>query len=306
LIIAFVGFCLGLATLIGFLGNAWWVFDLFASFRHQLAVGLILCGLALSLAKWRKSAVAVGLLAAVNIVTIVPFFIGPSRPDTADLRILSFNILASNRRFDDVVAFIRDSDADVVILHEVTSRWERVMEEAAAIYPDFDYEITETRAGGDLFGTLALTPTGAEVQSFGFGENDPRAIQILLPDGVAILGIHPLSPYTEFRAGRNDQQLEFAASWALAQDGPTVLVGDFNATPWSYPFRRLVATADLSNSMEGFGLELSYPADSNPLVRIPIDHLLYSDELAVVDRRLGPRLGSDHLSLTVDLALVGS
>lgn len=84
------------------------------------------------------------------------------------------------------------------------------------------------------------------------------------------------------------------------------MVGDFNATPWSYPFRRLMASTDLSNSALGFGLDLSYPADGNPLVRVPIDHLLFSDGLAVVDRRLGPAMGSDHFPLTVDLAFTAA
>ena len=104
------------------------------------------------------------------------------------------------------------------------------------------------------------------MESFGFGLTDPRAIEILLPDGVAMLAVHPLSPSSEFRAEQNDRQLQFAADWAADQDGPTIVVGDFNATPWSYPFRRLMSSTDLSNSARGFGLDLSYPADGNPLL----------------------------------------
>ena len=83
-------------------------------------------------------------------------------------------------------------------------------------------------------------------------------------------------------------------------------MGDFNATPWSFPFRRLLSSTDLSNSARGYGLDLSYPANGNLLVRVPIDHLLFSGGLAVVDRRLGPAMGSDHFPLTVDLALVAA
>jgi endonuclease/exonuclease/phosphatase (EEP) superfamily protein YafD len=38
-------------------------------------------------------------------------------------------------------------------------------------------------------------------------------------------------------------------------------------------------------------------------MRVPIDHLLHSDTLSVVDRRLGPAMGSDHFPLIVDLQL---
>jgi endonuclease/exonuclease/phosphatase (EEP) superfamily protein YafD len=306
LIVSFVGYCLGLVTVAGFFGGSWWVLDLLAGFRHQLAIALMVCALVAAFARWRKTAVAIGLLGAVNLALVVPLYIGPSRPQTGELRIVSFNVLASNRSFADVVDFIRGSEADVVVLHEVTRRWEQEIEEAAATFDDWPYEITEARARGDLFGSMVLVESGAAVESFGFALTDPRAIEILLPDGVALLAIHPLSPSSEFRALQNDRQFLFATDWAAGQDGPAIVVGDFNATPWSYPFRRLLSTADLSNSARGFGLDLSYPADGNPLIRVPIDHLLFSEGLAVVDRWLGPAMGSDHFPLTVDLALVAT
>ena len=304
LIVSFVGYCLGVVTVAGFFGGSWWVLDLLAGFRHQLAVALAFCALVAAFARWRRTAVVIGVLAAVNLALVMPLYIGPSRPETGELRVLSFNVLGSNRRYAEVVDFIRASSADVVVLHEVTRRWEDAIEEAAATFDDWAYEVTEARGRGDLFGSMVLVHGGAAVESFGFALTDPRAIEILLPDGVAVLAIHPLSPSSEFRARQNDRQLLFAAEWAAGQDGPTIVVGDFNATPWSFPFRRLVASTDLSNSARGFGLDLSYPADGNPFVRVPIDHLLFSDDLAVVDRRLGPAMGSDHFPLTVDLALL--
>ena len=306
LIVALVGYCLGVATVAGFFGGSWWVLDLLAGFRHQLAVGLVVCALLAGFARWKRTSVAIGLLAAVNLALVVPLYIGPSRPEAAELRVLSFNVLASNRRYGEVVDFIRDSAADLVVLHEVTRGWEQAVEEAAATFDDWPYEITRARGRGDLFGSMVLVEAGAAVRSFGFALTDPRAIEILLPDGVALLAIHPLSPSSEFRARQNDRQLLFAAEWAAVQDGPAVVVGDFNATPWSFPFRRLLSSTDLANSARGYGLDLSYPANGNPLVRVPIDHLLFSDGLAVVDRRLGPAMGSDHFPLIVDLALVAA
>ena len=67
----------------------------------------------------------------MNLVLVVPLFFGPSRPESGELRVLSFNVLASNRRFEEVIDFIRATDADVVVLHEVTGRWEEAIEEAS-------------------------------------------------------------------------------------------------------------------------------------------------------------------------------
>ena len=304
-IVSFIGICLGIATLAGFFGSTWWVLDLFAGFRHQLAAGLLVCALWAVLARWHKVAAILSVLAIVNLVLIVPLFFGPSRPESRDVRVLSFNVLGSNRQFEEVVDFIRESGADVVVLHEVTGRWEEAIADASDAAVEWGYDVTGTRAGGDLFGSLVLTRPGARVESFGFGLTDPRAVEIHLPDGITMLAIHPLSPSNRFRAEQNDRQLQFASDWAVGQSGPAIVVGDFNSTPWSYPFRRLMASTDLLDSESGFGLDLSYPADANPLLRIPIDHLLHSLDLAVVDRQLGPAMGSDHFPLTVDLALTG-
>ncbi|HEY5649843.1 MAG TPA: endonuclease/exonuclease/phosphatase family protein, partial [Acidimicrobiia bacterium] len=121
---------------------------------------------------------------------------------------------------------------------------------------------------------------------------------------VRILGSHPLSPSTEDRARLRDAQLGFARDWSAESGGRRIVAGDLNATPWSSSFRRLVANADLVNSQRGYGLELTFPSDASPLVQVPIDHVLHSDGFRVVDRRLGPALGSDHFPVVVDLALV--
>ncbi|MGH8927169.1 MAG: hypothetical protein ACRDWH_02365, partial [Acidimicrobiia bacterium] len=54
------GVALGLATCAGFFGGAWWVLDLFASIRPQLAAGLILCSVLLALGRWKRSSAMIG------------------------------------------------------------------------------------------------------------------------------------------------------------------------------------------------------------------------------------------------------
>jgi endonuclease/exonuclease/phosphatase (EEP) superfamily protein YafD len=79
-------------------------------------------------------------------------------------------------------------------------------------------------------------------------------------------------------------------------------MGDFNATPWSRPYRRLHNGTGTCDTRAGYGVQASYPADSW-LLRIPIDHVLASCNVGVRDRRIGPDVGSDHLPVIVDLVL---
>jgi endonuclease/exonuclease/phosphatase (EEP) superfamily protein YafD len=122
---------------------------------------------------------------------------------------------------------------------------------------------------------------------------------------VALLSSHPLAPSTETRSLLRDAQLRFAAEWAAGQTLPALVVGDLNATRWSHAFGRLTSIGGLSNSEDGFGFQPTFPATASILLRVPIDHLLHSDEWVVVDRRLGPAMGSDHFPLVVDLVLGG-
>jgi endonuclease/exonuclease/phosphatase (EEP) superfamily protein YafD len=72
---------------------------------------------------------------------------------------------------------------------------------------------------------------------------------------------------------------------------------------WSPWYRRLRAETRLTNARRGFGVMASWPAYLPPVMRLPIDHCLVSDELIVTDCRLGPAFGSDHLPLIVDIAV---
>jgi endonuclease/exonuclease/phosphatase (EEP) superfamily protein YafD len=81
-----------------------------------------------------------------------------------------------------------------------------------------------------------------------------------------------------------------------------IVMGDLNATPWSQPFRRLVARSGLCDSRAGFGIAASYPADSTVL-RIPIDHVLITCSIGVADRRVERDIGSDHRPVIVDLVV---
>jgi endonuclease/exonuclease/phosphatase (EEP) superfamily protein YafD len=260
-------------------------------------------------ARWTRTGLAVLLAGVINLVPVLPLFVGS--PGDAEalsptVRVMSFNLLSTNESFAEVFEYIETIDPDIVFLHEASRPWEVAAESSAD-----GYQVIIPRSGDLIFGTLVLV-RGADLEavSHGFATGQPRSVEVTFrPDGwpepLRVLSTHPLAPTDEERAGLRDAQLEFAADWAARQDGAYLVVGDLNATPWSWPFRNLESTTDLRNSQIGFGIQPSFPVTSHPLLRVPIDHLLHSEALVAVDRQLGPELGSDHLPLVVDLALAG-
>lgn len=293
------------ASVLSFFGSLWWYFDLAANFRPHFAVALVSMAVFLMLAARRRLGVGILLVGLVNAATVVPLFIAPGvggEPLGETLTVMSFNVNGLNDRYAEVIEYIRSEEPDVAFIHEATFLWE---DEFAAA--DLPYRVEPGRQEPLDFGTLALVPETAEFTTFGFATTAPRAVEVAVEVGeatVRLLATHPLSPSTEERARLRDAQLGFARDWSAETGGYRIVAGDLNATPWSQPFRRLLDDGGLTNSQLGYGLELTFPSGSSQLVQVPIDHVLYSEGFAVIDRRLGPALGSDHLPVVVDLALV--
>lgn len=310
ILVAIPAVALAVISVAAFFGGLVWWLDVLANFRAQYVVALAVLGLIVMMSKWRKTAYVILAVALVNLVAVLPLYIGSpaeARVDADTIRIMTFNLLSDNEQYSEVIDYVETVDPDVIFLHEASRPWEVAMESAG-----LDYQIVRPRADNLIFGTLVLA-RGDQLTavSHGFAEAAPRAVSLdFVPWGwdvpLSIMATHPLAPTNEERADLRDAQLRFAGDWATRQTGAFVVVGDFNATPWSAPFRDLVASADLVNSQRGFGLQPTFPTTSSLLLRVPIDHLLHSSALEVTSRELGPSLGSDHFPLVVDLQVAAT
>ncbi|HLF42492.1 MAG TPA: endonuclease/exonuclease/phosphatase family protein [Acidimicrobiia bacterium] len=298
---------IAVASLASFAGRWVWWLDVLANFRAQYFVVLALLGGIVMLSRWRRTGMVILGVSLINLVFVAPLYFGSpgeSDPRAPHLVVMSFNLFSSNESYNEVIEYIEAIDADLVFLHEASRPWEVALDAAA-----LDYEIIRGRSDNLIFGTLVLARDEVQAVSHGFAEAQPRAVALdYQPDGwpvpVEVLSTHTLAPTTEERASLRDAQLAFAADWAAEQEGAFFVVGDLNATPWSWPFRNLVSKGGLRNSQIGFGLQPTFAATSFGFLRVPIDHLLHSDGLRVRERNLGPSLGSDHFALLVDLEYV--
>ena len=310
ILVAIPAVALAALTLAAFFGRWVWWLDVLANFRAQYVVALALLGLIVLMSRWRKTGYAILGVALVNLVVVLPLYIGSpadARADADEVRVMSFNLLSDNQQYSEVIDYIGTVDPDLVFLHEASRPWEVALESA-----ELDYEIVRPRSDDLIFGTLVLVRgQGVTAVSHGFAAAAARAVDLdYVPHGwetpLSVLGTHPLAPTDQERADLRDAQIGFAGKWASEQTGAYIVVGDFNATLWSWPFRRLMSSADLENSQIGFGLQPTFPTTSNLLLRVPIDHLLHSSTLEVTGRQLGPALGSDHFPLVVDLQLASN
>lgn len=297
---ALLAYALAGLTGAGFLGGVWWGFDLASHFRVQYLVMLVPVLALLVGLRWRRTALPAGVAVLVNLALVAPLYLAqPAETDgSGTFEILSFNVTASNPERASVLEYLGASGADIIFLHESSTDWEDALSRS-----DLPYRMVSAREPGSVFGTLALVGENAAARVVPLGDFGQLSIEVIIElDGtpIKVLGTHPLSPVSPSRAAARDEQLRIIGEWAARQDMPVVVTGDFNASTWSRGFSLVTAPADLLNSQLGFGVQPSWPA-GYPLFGIPIDHLVHSGELTIVDRHLGESLGSDHFALFVTL-----
>ncbi len=294
-----------LATILGFFGPMWWAFDALSSFRFQYAVVLLLVGLLYGMAFGRASSLIFIAAGLVNAALVLPLFIASPAEASGgeDLKIVSFNVQASNQHRETVTGWVASSGADIVFLLETSADWDAVLSDADLPYVVMD-EIPDDR----VYGITVLAQEELDVDLLRVGATKDvvvRAEASIGTDPVAVYAFHPRSPTSESDAKYRDEVMEEVAAMVEAETMPAVVVGDLNATPWSYAFKKLANEGNLVDSLRGNGYQASWPASLWYGFKIPIDHMLHTAELTTVTRNLGPDLGSDHAPLMVTVATAG-
>ena len=281
----------------------WWPLDLATCFVwwYAAALPLFLSG-ALLLRRWLLSLlIAVSL--AINAANLAPYILPMSAAaveDSPRLRVMTLNVLTANRAYDKVLRLVEQQDPDVLVLVEVDRRWIDAMAPLRVRYPHHS-----ERTRSDNFGVAIYSRLPSEdvtVRQLNPGAT-PSAVARVRWEGlsVTVIGAHPVPPMSAAGAASRNNDLDSIERFAAGTDGGVVVVGDLNITPWSPYFQDLLHGANLRDSAWGRGVRATWGTDRTGLV-IPIDHMLHTPDLVVVDRRIGPDVGSDHRAVTVDFA----
>jgi endonuclease/exonuclease/phosphatase (EEP) superfamily protein YafD len=292
-------------TLVGWLARRHWIFDLATHFVVQSAVLMVVfVAISLVFRDWRLALLAAVVL-VINAARIVPLYLPADEPSSTGqrVRLLSANVHTGNRNATPFLELIQREDPDIILAMEVDSRWIRDLSVLKARYPYFHEHSRPDNFGIALYSRIPLD-TLDEIE---LADSEvPTLLTRLTIDGrsIAFIGTHPLPPISRDYAGLRNRQLAALGELATreAAKGPVVLAGDLNTTSWSPIFTDLLKESGLRDSRQGRGIQASWPTTS-PLIRIPIDHVLVSPDIAIHDRRLGDPMGSDHWPILVDFSM---
>jgi endonuclease/exonuclease/phosphatase (EEP) superfamily protein YafD len=287
----------------GLLSRWTWFADLISHFQvAALFATLLACGL------WARRVTKVAaFLAVLAVVQLWPLvrYSGPNpvpadKASAARLRVLMANVYYPSHSYDDLIGLIRSERPDVIGLVEYSSFCRTSLEPLRDEYPyRMEYEAGPSgialwfrKAPISVDPPTRLVP-GRNPVIHGVMEFAGRQTHIWV--------VHPMSPLSAARWSQaGNPELDEIARRVRSVGGSRIVVGDMNCTDGSSHFSEFVRASGLRDSRYGFGRQASWPTDF--FYKIPIDHAFVSDDLAVVDRRLGPTLVSDHSPLIVEFA----
>jgi endonuclease/exonuclease/phosphatase (EEP) superfamily protein YafD len=304
LILAAVG--LVVVSLLARAARVWWPFDLLTHFRPQYAATAGVLTLVALATRARAAAAALAAVTVTQAWAILDMRGAPptSRAEGIPLRVATANVLDTNPTPRKVGDFARQTHADLLVIVDARQpqRWGPVLRGIGSSYPQAAPEGWRNGAPVILFSRYPILHQEVVEPP---GGRRPYLIAELSVEGqpLTFVAVHPSSPSpTEARDSRaRNRALDDIAEVVRATDGPVIVAGDFNISPWSPHYRDLLATAGLRDAA-GAGQIPTWPAGWWP-AQVPIDHVLVKGPLSAVHLARGPATGSDHYPLVADLSL---
>lgn len=219
------------------------------------------------------------------------------------LRVVSFNVHQDNGSPAKAADWIMARNADVVVLLEAARAGAQVAHILGRHYPH-----RVTCRGKRRCSTIILSRRAPVIgRGLARGDADNRralsAAYMRVASGagpVDVVAVHLSRPWPPGRQGRELRQLRAALSDTPGER--MIVIGDFNAPPWSMTLRDAMAGLRLRRVPAGATWPVSSAASLLPPL-LAIDQALVGSGLTLGEARTGPALGSDHLPLVVDLGV---
>lgn len=283
----------------GFLARWTQPFEIFSHFRMHLAAAALALAVALLAFRQVRAALCAVVAVAANAAAI-DWALGAPAPTAhaeADaVRVLWVNLQRKQEVLDAAVVLARAEQADIVAMTELPPGRTDAVRRAL---PDFLCIVADGQSTSPSAVLIAsrrpCAASGAAPTAF-----RPAAAQFADVDGLRVVALHGRPPWSNERTAQRNAVIQAGAGAAHAH-APSLVVGDFNATPWS-PIMIDVGRGGLRGAQCGAPWAATWGGNL-PFHRLVIDHALVTQGLAIADCRLGPDIGSDHRPLIVDVAI---
>ena len=304
-LVAFAALVILIGVVLGYGGALIYPLDALAHFRlHMLLLIPPLAAVALGVRHWR-ALWRLGVAALLAIAGLSPLWEDvPPPSDGTALTVMTANLYQDNPQPEVMRAALRAANADILVTNETTKAAQAGVTSLTQFYR---YR-------------LALSTTGTTLRTVIWSRFPMREGRLLLEDLVEPTGAHAIVEIAPGRevtilalhlahpaVGNQGVQVEALDRISESLPHPLIVMGDFNATPWSWAVKRV---GELTRARRIPGYRVTwYGAYPTIFGRLPallgqaIDHVLVSPGIGVADIRRVVIPGSDHLGVWADLRI---
>jgi endonuclease/exonuclease/phosphatase (EEP) superfamily protein YafD len=297
---ASIGLGLGVFGLIlGRLGVLWIRFDVFSQFSVQFALLALACALGVFAPRYKSLCSAIVFVVFVTLYGLWPL-LTTDDPERAlltgekRLRVMQFNVHSDHADNAAVADVIRQFDPDIATLVEFVPNNQAALDALKAQWP---YQVTcWDKAECDLAIISKHPFAGTSARGLWVG-----AAYVMATLGPEYNGLQVFATHTaRFPFARAQMvQVNELARFLEGLHGPMLVMGDFNATPFSRVTQSFAERLGLTRQTS----LPTWPADRG-LPQLAIDHIFTSAGIrALSSERAGPAAGSDHLPIAITLAV---
>lgn len=311
--------CLVIATVLPMTSHsAWWVRGLdFPRLQIASAIALLLLvWLILQVQGHQPGVLAlIALVGALGyqLCWILPFTevhdqeVLNATPDQRrqcqSVKVLTSNVLMSNRETRSLIGQIREIEPHVVAILESDQWWQDQLDAALEDYPHRIACPLDNRYGMHVYSRLPLEDSSVQ---FAVEDDIPsmHTTICLDDDRIALHVVHPTppAPGENERSTERDVELLILARHLQDHTEPTIVTGDLNDVAWSPTTRLFRRVSGLLDPRVGRGMYNTFSADHR-LLRWPLDHVFVSNHFRVAELRRLKNIGSDHFPILFHLVL---
>ncbi|MFN3213333.1 MAG: endonuclease/exonuclease/phosphatase family protein [Henriciella sp.] len=281
--------------------TSFFLFEVYLSLLPQI---LVFCVAVIALSAYSLPRLTAGL-AALTFVTALPFLTfskferptGPACGPEECFRILTINLWSESDYLPALAELIREYEVDILIVNE--SSVDTIDPAFEDIYfPQYDTVVHATylnmpRRMGNPISFMSREPVKGFERVLHPDTGGRAYIAADLDeqwDGIRVITGHGMTPTSQTGLAQRNALLEYLTNVAEESES-FILLGDFNMTPWSPTF------ATLPGKRAGDPrLSMTWPTIF-PLLGMSIDHIMFSDDLELVDFQILRSIGSDHYPL---------
>ncbi len=218
------------------------------------------------------------------------------------IRILSSNVLETNRNAQGLIDLVRQHNPDIFVTLETNHWWEQQLSVLESEYPHSMKCPLENLYGMHVYSRHPLEDCAIQ---FLVQQGIPSMHAMLVLPSQRRVRMHflhpaPPSPTENDESTQRDVELLIVAKSVARLDTPVIVAGDLNDVAWSATTRLFRKISGLLDPRVGRGMFNTFHA-GHWFMRWPLDHFFHSSHFTLSFIRRLPAIGSDHFPVMVEL-----